>query len=687
MDFLQRTPFFRLLLPYILGILAYTAFGMTQLYLLIIFILSIPLLSCPFLLKHSKHQFKFRWLFGSGIFLFMFSLAYLITLKRDIAFSFDHLHQKGIYRVELISAPIEKAKSFLCKVEVIQFFNERKWTPAHGKAVLYFQKNNAAKTLLFGDKLLIATEFLPPDKVQNPDGFDYASYLKRQGVGATAYISVTNWRMLEINKQFSLQRVADQCRNFLLDTYRKFDIKGDEFAVLAALTLGYTDALQPDLLASYSATGAMHILSVSGMHVGVVYVVMLFLLSFLDGSPPKKIIKALFILCFLWAYAFLTGLSPAVIRATLMFTFIAIAICFERKSQMYNTIFMSALLMLLYNPNFLYDVGFQLSYAAVLSIIFFQPILNKIYTPPNKFARFFWTMFSVSIAAQLGTTPFTLYYFQQFPNYFLLTNFVAIDLSSLIIYLAITLLIVSFVPYVSSIVAFLLKWSLFLLNFLIEWIQNLPFSVSYISLDIKQTFMLFLAISCLSTYYFTRKYPPLLIAFFAFFVVCVLNLQTNYNTLTTSKLIVFAGQKSTHVNLITRNQNCVYTTDSIEALKIAKSFWMRQKIAKPHFSCNNNSFDEGCFSFKGLKIMILVPDLLKNKVCSKPLNLDYLIIGNHAKPKIEQILALVHPLKIIVDKSISKWYTERIKQTCLSRNIDFYSVAENGAYRTDFEEN
>jgi competence protein ComEC len=683
MDFLQRTPFFRLLFPFILGILAYPIMGLTHASLLVIFLLSIALLACPFLMKVPKQQYKFRWLFGSGIFLFMFSLAYFTVIERENSFLFDHLKQKGIFRVELTAAPIEKTKSFLCKVDLMQFYDQNRWNSTQGKAILYIQKNGEAAGLLTGDRILIETEFLPPEKVQNPDGFDYGAYLKRQGVGATAYVSATGWRWTDRNNSFSLQRSADKCRNYLLGIYREFNIAGDEFAVLAALTLGYTDALQPDLRTSYSATGAMHILSVSGMHVGVVYMVLLFLLSFLDGTQRKKVFKTLFILCFLWAYAFLTGLSPAVIRATLMFTFVALAFCFERKSQLYNTIFMSAFLMLLYNPNFLFDVGFQLSYAAVLSIIFFQPIFNQIYSPKSKFYRFCWTMFSVSMAAQLGTTPFTLYYFQQFPNYFLLTNFVAIDLSSLIIYLAMTLLMISTVPFISVAVAFLLKWSLLLLNFLIVRIQHLPFSVLHISLDLRQTGLLFLSVCCLSAYYFTRKYTPLFIGLLAFLLVCLVDLQIKYNTLTSSKIIVYAGRKGTHVNLISRRKNCAFTTDSTEMEKISNSFWQRQQLEKPLFLDPTETF----FSFKGLRFMVLTNDMLKNKTTNYPLELDYLIIGNHTKPKIDQLLSCVQPHLIIVDKTISKWYAENIKQGCLTRGVAFYSVAENGAYRFDIAEN
>jgi len=684
MDFLQRTPFFRLLLPLILGIIVYQYVDFQQWGLYAMFFLSIILLVLPFVIRIPKRQFQFRWLFGCGIFLFLFVLVYFLSGEREKENVFQRLNSKGIYRVELSAAPIEKAKLYLCKVDVIQYFESTGWVTTRGKAILYLQKDSAASQLLFGDRLMLEAKFSPPERALNPDGFDYAAYLKRQGVGAVCYVRSGSWRMTDTDLAFSIQRQADICRNYLLNIYREFHIEGDEFAVLAALTLGYTDALQPDLRASYSATGAMHILSVSGMHVGVVYVVMAFLLSFLNKNQRQKVIKTIFISLFLWGYAFLSGLSPAVVRATLMFSFVAVATCFEQKSQIYNTIFMSAFFMLLYNPNFLFDVGFQLSYSAVLSIIFFQPIIGKLYIANNKYSKAVWDLFSVSLAAQLGTMPFTLYYFQQFPNYFLLTNFVAIPLSTIVIYLAMALLMTSFVPYLSVVVVFFLKWSLWLLNFLIVWVQNLPYSLSHISLDIRQTIVVFFALFCFSAYFFYKKISTLIVGLSAVLLACTFNLQTNYQTMTSKRMIVFAEQKNTHVNFIDRNRNYVFTTDSVEIERIAKAFWQNQKLEKPHYIHQNEWFSDGVSSFEGSRILILSNDFLRKQTFSEPLKLDYLIIGRGLKPKIEQVLECLHPRKIIVDKTISDWYRQSIKRACQTRNIAFYSVAEEGAYMLNF---
>jgi len=679
MEFLQRTPFFRLLLPFIIGITGYQYVESLHGILYGLFCLSVLLAFVSMIVQTPARQYQFRWLFGCGIFCFMVGLGYLLSREQEKTNVFDHFHRKGIYRIELTSPPVEKATSYRCQVEVIQFADTF-WKPAHGQAILYIQKDKLTSGLLYGDRLLVEANFEPPEKALNPDGFDYATYLKRQGIGATAYVRSGRWQLTGRNTSFSLLRMADKCRIFLLDVFRKQHIGGDEFAVLAALTLGYTGDLNPEVRAAYSATGVVHILSVSGMHVGIIYVVLVFLLGFMDNSRGLRLVKASLILLFLWAYAFVTGMSPPVIRSTLMFTFVAVATCLNRKSNIYNTIFMSMLAMLLVNPMYLYDVGFQLSYAAVLSILFFKPVLDKLYNPATKLTRFVWTMLSVSLAAQVGTTPFTLYYFQQFPNYFLITNFIAIPLSSLIIYLAMGLLFVSFVPWLSTGIGFLLNKSVWLLNSAIISIQNLPHSVSHVSLDIRQSLVLFLAIFCLSGYYFNRKFVPLVTGLVSLLIACLFSFQVNYRTLTTKRIIVYAGQKNTHVSFINLNQNDVFSTDSLEIKRIAGVYWQNQKLEKPHFITHNSWFNDGFASYKGLRILVLTKDLLKKKTSGTPLKLDYLIIGNHLKPRIDQILECVHPRKIIVDKSISNWYTGNIRQLCKNRKIGFYAVASQGAY-------
>lgn len=684
MNFLQRIPFFRLFLALASGVLFYQFIPFSITFLIFLSVLALVLVGSIFLFKSSKIIHKFHWIFGLGVFLLLAVTSYLSCRIFETKTQFSDIGEKSVFQVELISAPIEKENSYQCKVKLQQKFDTLFSVNSYGNAMIYFQKDSTVKSLRIGDKVVIFAEFKSPDGIQNPDGFDYSKYLKRQGILATAYIATNKWKKSDEKPTFSLRRLSDEIRNKLLEIYRSFGIDGDEFAVLAALTLGYTDELDSTVIKSYSATGAMHILSVSGLHIGIVFAVFAFLLKPLDKKRQTKVLKAIIIILFLWIYAFITGLSPAVMRAALMFSFMSLANCLERKSQIYNTIFMSAFLMLLLNPNVLFNIGFQLSYAAVLSIVFFQPQISKWFYVKNKLGKWTWNLVAVSIAAQIGTVPFTLYYFHQFPNFFLLTNVVAIPLSTLVIYLAIALLFIFKIPFLSQAVAFLLKWSIWLMNFLIVWIQDLPFSISNISLDYRQIVFAFIALFFIVGYFYNKKFSVLFVGLCSLLLVTSLFFYQEYRNQNTDKIIVFSDSRVPIINFIHQGENFVFTTDSVHAEKIAGNFWKSNLLQKPIYIKENQWFSSGFALFKEKKFLILTDNSLKNKISEKPIYVDYLIISNKIKPKIESILSCITPKILVVDKSISAWYTNHIKEICKKNNIQFYSIAENGAFVLNF---
>lgn len=677
MDFLHRTPFFRLTLPLLLGIVLSQVLYMPMIFLEGMSIVGFLMIGFSFLIKDIGLNYKFRWLFGSGIFLFLFALGVFLVSQCQRANEFEALNEKGVFQVELIASPLEKSKTYLCKVKLHGQYKNHHWHSVKGKAIIYIQKDSTSARLLFGDLLLVEGAFEAPSPPLNPDEFDYASYLRRQGIGATIYVPAGRWRFLVHDTSFSVFRLANMCRLRLLDVYRSFGIRGDEFAVLAGLTLGYTDALQPELKAGYSATGAMHILSVSGLHVGVVYAVLMFLLAWMDRFKRGKILRVLIILLFLWFYAFLTGLSAAVVRSSLMFSFVVIGTCFDKKSLIYNTVFMSMFFILLINPLYLFDVGFQLSYAAVLSIIFFQPMLLLLYNPKNKMLNLIWNLVLVSVAAQLGTTPFTLYYFQQFPNYFLLTNLIAIPLSTLVIYLAIGLFIINFIPYISTCVACLLKGSTWLMNTSIAYLYYLPGSVSIAPLTLLQSILLFGALMMFSTFYFKRRFIPLFIGLIFLCVLLGLDVFQTYSTMTSNRLLIFAGKRHTHINLIQHRRNQVITSDSVEAAKIGSNFWRKQKLENPCY-LSSKQLKYICFGDKSY--LLLDSIMFAKRTLGKPLMVDYLIIGNRMKPKMEWVFENIQPKNVIVDANISKWYTHHIDESCKMHNIPIYHIAYSGAF-------
>jgi competence protein ComEC len=577
MKFLHQYPFVRITAALIVGIIA---FGYLQIPSWAILLgMGVALLAIIVSANQVKNitQHANRWTFGSCSLVFFVFLGYYFTQQKTELLQFDHYNEEAVYLVDIYQYPIEKERSLLCRVNIEAFVDSNsKQVQCNSKAILYLQKDSLSALLRSGDRLLIRARLNKPDSAQNPFGFDNRKYLSRQGFAATAYVSSGNWHKTQPDSSFSLLRMAENAQRKMLSIFKKYGIVGDEYAVLAALSLGSKDALHPELRQHYGSSGGMHILAVSGLHVGIIYMVLNFLFSFMNRK--LRIPKVIIVIALLWAYAFITGLPPSVIRATAMFSMVAIGQAFERQSYIYNTIAVSAFFILLYNPNFIFDLGFQLSYCAVISIIYFQPKIAKWWLPKNKLLKWAWDLTAVSAAAQIGTFAFSLFYFQQFPNYFIITNFVAIPLGTLILYLAVALFIVSPIPFVASGIAFVLNILLKLLNGSIYAIQNLPYSVSFRGIDEWQLFLLFAMVFAASHYFEKKKFLSLALSICCALAFAGIDLAVHNQSTKLNKMLLYADHKHLHIDFVEGKNLHTISTDSAALLQVAKNFWFKIKL-------------------------------------------------------------------------------------------------------------
>jgi len=332
----------------------------------------------------------------------------------------------------------------------------------------------------------------------------------------------------------------------------------------------------------------------------------------------------------------------------------------------------------------LFNIGFQLSYAAVISIVIFAIPANNLLQTKNKVIIFIVDIFIVSIAAQLGTAPFTIYYFHSFPTWFLLTNVIAIPLSTVIIYVAIITLALSAVPVISAVLASILEALLIALNGSINFIFNLPMSALHISLSFEQMWILVLAIIFACVFYFSKKYLPAMLTLCCVLSVFLLNIKQKYQTLNSQKVVIYSAQKNTHISFIQGNENIVFTTDSVDIKTIAYNFWDNNKLQDPRFIGENGYFSDGFIEFYGKKFYILTNDFFRQKTTdSSPLEIDYLVVGALQKPRMEQLLTCFSPKNVIICNGISAYYAANIEKICSSQNIPTCSVAKSGAIILD----
>ncbi|OQB31161.1 MAG: ComEC family competence protein [Bacteroidetes bacterium ADurb.Bin174] len=668
----------RLLFALASGIVVFQYWDIFKITRLVWLFIALILIAWSFWIWKSRQAYRLRWLFGAGIFILLFLWGFQLAESADQKSIFPCLNTKAIFVATLSETPVEKPNSLTCKLLVISMYDSINFVKINAPAILYVEKYDRAKSLKKGDSLLLRTTFQRPSRPLNPESFNYAAFLQRKGIGATAYVSAQEWLCTGNHQKFSLMSLAEASRNYLLQLYRKIELSKNEMAVLSALTLGYKDELEPELREDFSYAGVMHILAVSGLHVGVIYMMLQLIFSIAFRRAKSKILSTLFTLCALWLYAFMTGLPPSVIRATTMFSLVAIGTTLNRKSQIYNTISVSAFIILLGNPNLLFDVGFQLSYTAVIGIVYFQPKINSLFKVKHRKLKWLTDLMIVSLAAQIGTLPLSLYYFHQFPNYFLVTNIIVIPLASMIIYLAIGFLILSPLPFLAAIPAFILKLSLWLLNAIVGFVHDLPHVVSVWHINFPQLILCLLSIISFCFYLEYKKFGALFTSLCLTLIFTVSHLLISFNTFHTQQLVIYADPKNTHIDFIKGFNHQIYTTDSASAVRNASGFWKSHKLNEPKMISKANS------SFiidNHQKILILTDSLLHRKTTTLPLEIDILIIGNGLKFRTSEILNCIHPKICVIDQTISPWYAQDLQQFCLKNKIKCYDVKKCGAVR------
>jgi competence protein ComEC len=436
---LNQSVFLRLTLFYIAGIIIQTH---VDLYPLWIWtgILAVAVIAVSFLPSVIR-SYQWRWLFGAGTFLLSFSWAGIMSRNQWTATEWQGSTEERVYRVQILDEAVRKPKTLMFRVGV-----------GEQKAIIYLQTDSAAETLQPSDRLIITARFEKTEQM----------FLRKNGIAARAFVRKHQWEKAGHDKQFNLRFAALKCRRFLLDRLRE-TVDGEKtFAVGAALLLGYTLHLDKDIRQTFASAGAAHVLAISGLHFSIIYGILYFLFSFLGNRRKERILRQVIILPMMWFFVYLTGMGASVIRAAVMISLWGIGNAFSYKSLSVDTAGAAAFFMLLYNPLNLYDVGFQLSFSAVMAILLITPYLSKLYQSQNPVFRYVWGLSCVSISAQLGTAPLSMYYFHQFPLLFLAGNLFAVPMTTVILCLMPLTLLLRLLPTESG-------WLMWPLNQSLKW--------------------------------------------------------------------------------------------------------------------------------------------------------------------------------------------------------------------------
>ncbi|MDR2804436.1 MAG: ComEC family competence protein [Dysgonamonadaceae bacterium] len=509
---LHQIPFFRLLLFFIAGIIAqwHRDFSMP-----VIGILSGVALLC-FILSFTpplKRRYPFRFLFGVGLACCLFSAAVVITKTIQKQAEWELPAKSYWYQAIIIDEPVNKPKTRMCKIRITAAEKAVQAIVAGKKAHIYLPKDSLSQTLTAGKGLLFYGQLEPAPP-----------YLKKRSVAATGFIRKNHWNVQPDSvSRFSIRLKALSVRRILLHRLQSMIPDPDACSIASALMFGYRNEVDDALMQAFRNIGAAHILAISGTHFAILFGMLYFLLSLIiSNSRNGRRLKQGLLLPLAWIFAFLTGFSPSVVRATLMLTVWGIGEILGRRAFTINTVAVTAFFMLVFYPLYLFDVGFQLSFMAVISILLLNPYLMALYESRNPALRYLWGLICVSISAQAGVLPLSAYYFHQFPLLFLLTNICVLPLASLLLFLIpVSLLLHSLFGSI--------EWLLYPLNrslhFFISTVQSLDrFSYSTIDnlyLNEWSTAALFAAIVLFILLWIKKRgfYLCLLLILIAFWVV------------------------------------------------------------------------------------------------------------------------------------------------------------------------
>jgi len=657
------------------------------------------LIVAGFILYYKNDSWNLSWINGLTVGLTILFLGMFATTLKLSETKTSGKVPDGVYIARIIREPVVREKS-------VKALMSLKFVPGiydtlvgEAKAVAFIARDSLSEKLRYGDRLLIKTHPVAPAGPANPGEFNYARFLKMNGISYMLFLRPGQWKSLDHDPGNLLFAWAGEARRYLLRTLQANGLNDQQLAVVAAMLLGYDDLMNPEIEQQYVTAGAMHILCVSGLHVGIVYLVIGFLLGFVKSRKFKQYVKPVLILTVIWAYALLTGMSPAVTRASVMFSMFIIADAINRSNDIFNTLAVSAVLMLFFNPLLLFNVSFQLSYSAVLGIlVFFRPVYGLLYFR-NKLADKIWSLLVVSLAAQLGTFPLAAHYFHYMPAYFWLTNLFVIPISFLIIAVGFGFVMFSWFPFVAHLLGFALSRMVMLLNNLVALVGELPYhGIHDLYFPWPKVFMVYGLIILFFLTLLKRQINYLLPALVLLLVFIGYQTLLKARILNRQKLIVYSVKNHSAYDFI-RGDRHVCLMDSILSVDPDKAnyqlenFRIASRLEKKQLPIHQSVTDtltglfyDGEFGiFNNYRFMVLDGKLKYYPSGRSQQKLEAIIVGGGEYLDLDKLIKIFDFNILILDSSVPVWKRKKLTERANKLGLDYYDVRKQGALVINLE--
>lgn len=669
----QKVPLFRVLWPFIAGIiLGIFAPSFVGLY--------VAISALFFGILVGARQWKKAFVYPFSIVPVFIAAGYAITIVNTDRLFPGHyseysLDRDVIFIGTLSSDAIPRQKSVKAEMSLSSVCLSGDTVPVHGEVLIYFQKDSAAPFLGINDELAVTgylNEISPP---QNPNEFNYKRYMGFHQITHQIYVPGGNWKMIETGK--GLIRMVKDWQHKVLSIVEAQGINDRELAIVSALLVGYKHHLSADQVNAFASAGAMHVLAVSGLHVGIIFLIVSSLLSPLNRIRYGPYIRGVLLLLSLWLYAAVTGLSPSVTRAATMFSFVIAAQQFKRHTNIFNTLATSAMVLLIWNPFLIVEVGFQLSYLAVIGIVVLQPYIYQLWEPKWWLMDKIWAITAVSVSAQVATFPLGLLYFHQFPNYFLLSNLVVIPAATAILPVGIALITFHWIPHLVDWFGRLLYWLVHLLDLFIQWVEKLPGAlVSGIDISIFETYFIYMIILTSVMFVIHRQYKWLMAFLVSISAIEVFNIGEAYIQQNQKAMVFYSVRGHAAIDVIDGVANEFYADTSLindfdkMRFHIHHHWWARD-LSKTSFHDWKPGYNFGL----GKNILILDDSVIVGE--DIPVDILYLNARTQQHPK--SILEMLDPELVVISPNMD-WKTKSYWLGLLEeQGIEVHDLRREGA--------
>lgn len=686
----RELTFVKLAVSYILGLLL-NAYYSWDLNLPIVLLLVIA--ACSIGLAFLSIPYAWRYWAGVPIIAFFF----LLGIQNAYQHKVSH-HDSFFYHQIEVDSPLikllvteSKASAKWTKVEgkVLSLEQGAKPEKVCGKLLAYLELDSTYLRIKKGDIIELKTKIGGTFVPKNPKAFDQANFLANKNIYHQSFIKKGFWQKVGEEPPLWIIAFANKARFRFLEVLKTYFPKNNERGVAEALILGYKQEMGAELKLAYSRTGAMHVLAVSGLHVGIVSgLLLLFFRLFLSGNRKHtRWIRTVLIVLLIWFFALLTGLAPSVMRASLMFSLLLIGKALNRDSDIYNILAASAVSLLLINPFLIKDVGFQLSYAAVIGIVYFQPKIYTLFFIEESWLDAIWKLTSVSLAAQLSTLPFALFYFHQFPVYFWLSGLVVVPLAGLILGLGLLLFFAALVlPSLAVLIAKVLFWLIWIMNALVFMIEKMPFGLIE-NIWLQPVEMLLLGIGLLSLVFAFYYYSKYWLYLFLFVLFGLAGTRFYYKKLASqqSEIVIYHQKKGLLIDVFKGRNVVSYRAGSLSERDVdytAKNYrgynlmnGIRAEVIEKE--ATQEVFD---ITWESKSIVCIDSSSKLDKIFAERQSIDYLVITDKPWLDFEKIAETTTIGRVLFTANNPSWLVKKWKIACAKWGIDTYDIKEEGAF-------